>query len=227
MALLEASGARIDAARAALAASRERLEGVGDVSYDEAHALCVTCVELEAALVRDPAARVAAIAQAQENAATLLATRSAESAVVRAPSVYARWILRHLSHYTEAAAKRRGVRPRSSAPRHANELVIDEQARWFRTPGGERVSLHRRRPIGRVLHALAEHRVSAPGSALTLEALVHRGWPGENPDATSGASRAYNALTTLRKAGLRDLLLSREGGYLLDPSVPVRLVEED
>ena len=47
------------------------------------------------------------------------------------------------------------------------------------------------------------------------------GWPGEQPTADSGAERVYTAIRTLRAFGLRDLLRQQDGGYLLDPSVPL------
>ena len=40
----------------------------------------------------------------------------------------------------------------------------------------------------------------------------------------AGASRVYVALGTLRKLGLRDVILSRDGGYLLDPRVKIVVV---
>ena len=54
-----------------------------------------------------------------------------------------------------------------------------------------------------------------------MDALIACGWPGERIVAKSGASRVYVALSTLRKLGLRDLLLSRDDGYLLDAQVGV------
>jgi hypothetical protein len=37
----------------------------------------------------------------------------------------------------------------------------------------------------------------------------------------SGAERVYTAVRTLRRLGLGRVLLSRDGGYLLDPMRPI------
>ena len=40
----------------------------------------------------------------------------------------------------------------------------------------------------------------------------------------AGISRVYVALNTLRKLGLKGVLVSRDGGYLLDPKVEMAVV---
>ncbi|MEM6991151.1 MAG: hypothetical protein AAF721_11655 [Myxococcota bacterium] len=45
--------------------------------------------------------------------------------------------------------------------------------------------------------------------------------------ARAGANRVYVALTTLRKLGLRDYLLSQDDGYLLDPAMPIARASGD
>jgi hypothetical protein len=52
--------------------------------------------------------------------------------------------------------------------------------------------------------------------------LLEAGWPGERVGPEAGFARVRNALSTLRKMGLRDVLLTRDDGYLLDPAVPIR-----
>jgi len=54
-----------------------------------------------------------------------------------------------------------------------------------------------------------------------VEGLLEKGWPGERVHPEAGADRVYMALSTLRKLGLREVLVSRDDGYLLDPRVPV------
>jgi hypothetical protein len=56
------------------------------------------------------------------------------------------------------------------------------------------------------------------------DALLAAGWPGERilPDAAT--NRLYVAIATLRKLGLRDVLVRFDEGYRLDPGVP--LLEE-
>jgi hypothetical protein len=82
------------------------------------------------------------------------------------------------------------------------------------------------RALWLVLHALADARLRAPGRVLSSDELVAAGWPGEQIIPTAGAHRVRVAIATLRDAGLRGLLLSRSGGYLLDPAVTVELLPD-
>jgi hypothetical protein len=72
-----------------------------------------------------------------------------------------------------------------------------------------------------ILEALVDHHHAHPGAGLTLDALLAAGWPGERVVPAAGANRVYVALTTLRKLGLRGLVLSQDDGYLIDPAVPI------
>jgi tetratricopeptide (TPR) repeat protein len=73
----------------------------------------------------------------------------------------------------------------------------------------------------RLLVALTTARRATPGKPLTREALLQRAWPGERILPRAGASRIYVSILELRDLGLRDLLQSESGGYLLDPDVSV------
>ena len=103
----------------------------------------------------------------------------------------------------------------------ADALVVASTGRWFRPPSGERVTLTTRRALRLMLKALADRRALAPGEALVLEQLIEAGWPGEEVRPDAGATRVYAALSTLRKLGLREILVRRDDGYLLDPGVPL------
>ena len=69
-----------------------------------------------------------------------------------------------------------------------------------------------------------DERLAAPGRALDVDALFAAGWPGEKAHPDSSTSRVYVAISTLRKAGLKDVLLRRDDGYLFDPDVALRRV---
>ncbi len=102
-------------------------------------------------------------------------------------------------------------------------LVLDEGAA-FRLPGARsHVDLSRRAPLRRILLALARLRTVAPGQPLALDDLVRAGWPGERIGADAAANRVRVALTTLRKLGLREVIKTGQGGYLLDPATAVVL----
>ena len=48
--------------------------------------------------------------------------------------------------------------------------------------------------------------------------LIQAGWAGERMSEASAANRLRVAIATLRKLGLRDVIVSRQGGYRLHPS---------
>jgi tetratricopeptide (TPR) repeat protein len=109
--------------------------------------------------------------------------------------------------------------PPPGAPTDA--LVVCAHGRWFRGPQGEVVSVARWRPLQRLLERLAERREIAPGEPLSVDALVAAGWPGERMLSKAGATRVYTAIASLRRLGLRDMLVRDDRGYLLRVDVPI------
>jgi hypothetical protein len=89
------------------------------------------------------------------------------------------------------------------------------------------VSCDKRRAMRRILARLAHHRVAAPGCALSSTELVREGWPGEHMLASAGRNRLKVSLTSLRKMGLRDIIVFDGGGYLLRTNVPLHIVGEN
>lgn len=98
-------------------------------------------------------------------------------------------------------------------------FAVCELGQWFRTPEGEVVSVERWKPLQRLLARLVEQRVAAPAEPLSVEALIAAGWPGERMLPKAGATRVYSAIASLRRLGLRDVLVRDGRGYLLDPTV--------
>lgn len=106
------------------------------------------------------------------------------------------------------------------------------RARWIRiTASGDvqlsdraaSIEIARRLPLRRILGALAERRTAAPGEAVSLDDLVAAGWPGERIRADAAINRIHVALSTLRRLGLRDVILSAEHGYMFDPAITIEL----
>ena len=115
-----------------------------------------------------------------------------------------------------------------SSPRSAAALVVWEEGRAFRTPhASHRVELPPRSPGRRILVLLASRRIDAPGDVVPVEEIIDAGWPGERIRPDAALNRAYVALATLRKLGLREALVTGAGGYCLDPAVAVRLASPD
>jgi len=134
----------------------------------------------------------------------------------------ARFALRMLRRSLDAYEKSH-VPSASNEP--ADALVVAADARWFRPPHGVRIDLSRRGSMPRILDALAHHRFHTPGVSLSAAELTERGWPGVRILPQAAAKRFYMAIFTLRQLGLRDVLLSRDNGYLLDPDVPLVRVD--
>ncbi len=117
---------------------------------------------------------------------------------------------------------------RVSAARAGGEAVLTvshDGAAFSFAPSAharEPTSLHRRPTLRRILLRLVEEREGSPGSALDVYALLEAGWPRAAVHPESGSQRVWTAIRTLRRMGLEDVLLSRDGGYLLDPAVPLR-----
>lgn len=139
------------------------------------------------------------------------AVRKAASLVEASPSDDSRFAFRVL----QSAA--RGER------REHDALVVFSGGRGFRAPGSAEVELPERSPLRRILEHFARRRIDAPGEVVTLEEIVRAGWPAEKIGTDAALNRAYVALTSLRKMGLRGLLLHGGGGYALSQAVMVRI----
>ena len=101
-------------------------------------------------------------------------------------------------------------------------LRIDADGAAFEI-AGERGSLARHRTLRRILLALVEQRLSAPGVALTWEAVFAVGWPNDRAQPEAARNRVKVAISTLRTLGLRDLVFHDGTGYLIDPATPVHV----
>ncbi len=102
-------------------------------------------------------------------------------------------------------------------------LSIAEDATWLELPGGKRISLARRAVHRRLIQRLVRERLASPGEPITVVELVAAGWPGEKLSDASAQNRLHVALATLRADGLRDHLKREPTGYLLDPTIEVRV----
>ncbi|MEO7095854.1 MAG: hypothetical protein ABI175_21520, partial [Polyangiales bacterium] len=108
------------------------------------------------------------------------------------------------------------ARGRVEAQLPGDALVIAAGGRWFRAPGLPVVELERRKPLARILAALADARAARPDVLVGRDELEHAGWPGERIVPAAAAHRVRVAISTLRKLGLAGVLLTRDDGYLLD-----------
>ena len=89
---------------------------------------------------------------------------------------------------------------------------------------GARHSLTNHPTLARLAWHLALERLLAPGEAQTPETLLRVGWPDDAPGARGAKHRLRVAVSTLRKSGFGDALVHADGGYRIEPGVPVELV---
>ncbi|MBK7401113.1 MAG: ATP-binding protein [Myxococcales bacterium] len=106
--------------------------------------------------------------------------------------------------------------PELVSPDAAAVVQLDAGAVRF---GTHVVDLSRRPALRRVLSALVDARLSAPGQACTVSELLAAGWPGERMSVESGTARVYMSIRRLRALGLSPILRTVDAGYLLDPTV--------
>ncbi|MCA9605041.1 MAG: hypothetical protein KC619_05580, partial [Myxococcales bacterium] len=93
-------------------------------------------------------------------------------------------------------------------------LRVEHRARTVTPPGQAPVELGRRALLWRLVERLLEAHDTARGEPLTTEQLVEAGWPDEKILPEAARTRLYTAIRSLRKAGLEEVLWSRDGGYL-------------
>ncbi len=126
-------------------------------------------------------------------------------------------ILRRALAVRAARAKDLGV----ELERAETSLEVGPDGQWFRPPRGQRVDLGRRYVLRRLLMTLVEMQEAGRGAILTVDGALGAGWPGETLGRKAAANRVRVAIATLRKLGLRRLLLTHGEGYKLDPEVPI------
>ena len=91
-------------------------------------------------------------------------------------------------------------------------LVLDVERKRFRVDGAW-VDLASRDLLWRLLIRLAASHVA--GSPVPMDELVRSLWPDESLVGTSGRDRIYNAVSTLRRLGLSEILRGSRAGYSL------------
>lgn len=105
--------------------------------------------------------------------------------------------------------------------RRETRLVIAAGGEWFQIGDGAPIVLETRVPLRRLLVALAELKLRSPDKVLPVPTAFEAGWPGERANPTAAAMRVYTAVHSLRRLGLRGILVRRRRGYVLDIEVQI------
>ena len=112
----------------------------------------------------------------------------------------------------------------SEAELRARSWFFEAEGAAFRAPGSPRVVLRARPYLARLVATLVQLRLERPGEIVTIESLVRAVWPDEpRLPLGPGANRLKVALNKLRGMGLRPIIVSLRGGYMLAPTIPVQL----
>jgi predicted ATPase len=119
-------------------------------------------------------------------------------------------------------AARMLARAIASLPEATSTLRVSRDGARFIAPGStQEVDLSRHAGPRSLLEALVRRRLRVPGAGLAVGELIEAGWPDQRLLPQSAQNRLNVALATLRKRGLRDVLLYVGGRYRLDEQVPV------
>ena len=97
-------------------------------------------------------------------------------------------------------------------------LEIGDRGQWFRMTDF-RVDISRRKPVARLLLALAKGATEHPGVAVSTKALIEAAWPGEFIVRHAAQIRLRVAIATLRASGLSTRIVTSRAGYMLDGPV--------
>lgn len=105
-------------------------------------------------------------------------------------------------------------------------LWVGLDSAWFEVEGQARVDLSRRRPLAQILKRLVDaHRSGEP--VVSRTSLIQAGWPKEQVSEKAADNRLRNAIATLRRLGLRALLLTQSDGYLLQRKLSVTIQPDE
>lgn len=94
-------------------------------------------------------------------------------------------------------------------------IFVGEMGRSFQVGFAFPVDLTRKPLLARTVLALASHHAEGVSTALDLETLAARMWPGEKIGVSARRNRVRVAIATLRQLGLADVLETHGSGYRL------------
>ena len=132
-----------------------------------------------------------------------------------------------VGHLDDAAHLLADCEEADTALRGERTLRVDAEARWFEPAGGARVGCANRPVMRRLLLALVRAATAEPPAALTAEALVRAGWPGERIRPDAARNRLHVMLTRLRGRGLRELLVGNDLGWGFAPDVTIEIADAE
>lgn len=174
------------------------------------------------ALALDPLRRPSTLARLRERLALV---RRVSPALLPPPDHQG---LRHLIARSVQVLLRRRAASGSTYPPSAGEgdtapptLQVTSDLSQLVVDGHHVVDLSTRLIIRRLLDRLIRQHRTRPGIPLSIGQLQQAGWPDERMMKKAARARIYVAVSTLRRLGLRDIIVNDSGGYCLDPQTLV------
>src|SRR5262249_55671892 len=110
---------------------------------------------------------------------------------------------------------------RAAALADFSDLRVARDGRFFEAADSKHVDITQRDALRRLVIALVEARLERAGEPVPIASLIGIGWPGEHVPYQAGWARLRAAIKMLRALGLRELIITRNGGYLLDETASV------
>jgi predicted ATPase len=205
--------ALIEVARGNLAGARRAAAFVGPLRPSDpfsvaAHVFLVPLERVSRASAESLAARLA-LADA---------TPAGRSAPLRATSYGVRLALRLVEL---VRGDRAPSIPDVEASPTTPSIEVSSSGAWFRLPGEPRIDCRRYRTLRLLLVKLAQERLVHPNRPASWSILVAAGWPGERILPAAARNRLKVAMASLRKLGLRDVLVHDGEGYFLRADAPL------
>jgi hypothetical protein len=104
-------------------------------------------------------------------------------------------------------------------PSHPPDLVVGGRGAWLEVRGRRHAVSN---PIlARILSALADLRISAPGAPISHDFLYMSAWPGKLPTEDLVMKRLEHAFLELSRLGLEGMLIVQPGCAWLDPQTQI------
>jgi hypothetical protein len=105
------------------------------------------------------------------------------------------------------------------------DLEVAPDGSWFALYGSRCVCSSV--PARRILVALVRQADVHRGAPVAAGELVEAAWPGEKIAFYAAKNRLHVAIAALRKAGLKRVLLTDEGGYTFARQLRVAFADRD
>lgn len=111
-------------------------------------------------------------------------------------------------------------RRRNSTQLPKPKIMVDEKRKRVQVDARNVIDMRRKGTTWRLILALVQQRIDAPGEPISQPDLFELVWPGEQFGPTT-SSRMYTAIHRVREKVLGEILVTEEDGYFLNPDCEI------